>query len=134
MIKSKFKEKETAYLLQLHENTFSPGIRAHAMLKLIPVVIVSAKGRALSGFHFENYGHFIDTNPHAEKRIYTKKNKVKGKEVDWKRTDTIAVLHEYHESSLLTLEEAKLKMITYIANDFNDDVCLNCTHGQDASY
>jgi hypothetical protein len=135
MKNTKFKINNTAYILQYYD--FEPiNILYKINIKLIEIRIINIDNKGIHGFHFENYGHIMKCYPHMESSIYTKKNKRKGKEIPWKESDTVALVKTYNHNQLLTIEEAKLQMITYIANDFHtdDEVCIGCTHGQDESY
>ena len=136
MIKSKFKVKDTAYRLSFCDTVSSPSFYTKAKIVLIEIIVTGVKGKIVEGFHFENYGHIMINYPHMERSIFTKKNKNKGKEIPWKISDTVALTMKYDENSLYTLEEAKMEMIKYIANDFNDSdsVCIGCTCHQDESY
>ena len=135
MIKSKFKAKDMAYRLSFND-LITTSVFAKAKIVLIEIHVTEVKGRTVKGFHFENYGHIMDNYPHKERSIFTKKNKLKGKDIPWKKSDNVALTVEYNERDLYTLEEAKMEMIKYIANDFNDSdsVCIGCTCHQDESY
>jgi hypothetical protein len=136
MKKPKFTERDTAYKLQFYNLFPKDDILYKVNMKLIEVIITSIDKKGIHGFHFERYGHIMEFYPHIESRIHTKKNKVKGKEVPWKENDFVAIMNTYDSNTLLTLEEAKMQMIQYIANDFHteDEICIGCTHGQDESY
>lgn len=134
MKNTKFKPQECAYLLKFGGISSTQGVFTKAQIRLIEIHIVNVGRDMLEGFNFENYGHIMKHYPHMVKNIYTKKNKRKGKEIAFEDIDNVAILQKYTISSLLTESEAKLKMIAYIANDFNEDVCVGCTHGQDESY
>lgn len=132
----KFTVRDTAYILQFYSLVPRTDILYKVNIKLLEVIITNIDNKGIHGFHFERYGHIMENYPHMESKIHTKKNKKKGKEIPWGKNDTVALMNTYHGRDLLTLEEAKMKMIQYIANDFNDEesVCIGCTHGQDESY
>lgn len=136
MKESKFKIRGNAYTLNFYNLAQKTDVHYKANIQLVEIIITAIDKKGIHGFHFERYGHIMEYYPHMESNIYTKKNKYKGKEIPWKENDTVALTKVYNPNQLLTFEEAKLKMIAYIANDFNteDEVCIGCTHYQDENY
>jgi hypothetical protein len=132
----KFTSRDNAYILQFYSLVPRNDILYKVNIKLIEIIITSVDKKGVHGFHFERYGYIMEYYPHMESKIHTKKNKYKGKEIPWKENDTVAIMNTYAVRDLLTLDEAKMRMIQFIANDFNDEesVCIGCTHGQDESY
>ena len=136
MKESKFKIRGNAYKLHFYNLAQKTNVHYKVNIQLLEIIITAIDKKGIHGFHFERYGNIMKYYPHMESKIHTKKNKYKGKEVPWKEDDTVALMNTYDGTQLLTLDEAKLKMISYIANDFNtdDEVCIGCTHYQDESY
>lgn len=128
----KFKIGEEAYIVSFNE-ILHPYIK-EANISLVKVrVIENLRDRYVNVEQTLKYG-FVKESFHPRVKITTKQKKKKGILVPFDKEEYVNIEWRYSESVLLTREESKMKMIQYIANDFNEDVCIGCTHGQDESF
>jgi hypothetical protein len=72
----------------------------------------------VTGFLFERFGTL--PNLGLGYKILTKKKKKKGKEIEFQEYDIVTVETQFRMNDLLTFGEAKLELIKYISNDFED--------------
>ena len=133
MNNSKFRVKGYAYLLQLNDN-YNRDELSKANIRLTEIHITNIKGRLVEGFQFMRYGYLLDFFPLLKRDIISKPKRRKGKPIEFDRMEFVSVKKRYDASQLCTLEEAKIKMIQFIANDFCNDICTNCTCHEGASY
>ena len=132
MRNSKFKIGDKGYVVDFYEMPHKYNILAIANIKLIEVTITKVGRDYVEGTNILRYGHVMEHYQHLESRITTKKKRKAGKEIPFSQDDFVAFTSHYKE--LLTYDEAKLKMIQYISNDFNYEVCIGCTCHQDESF
>lgn len=71
------------------------------------------------GFIIERFGNL--SNNGKGHNILTKKKKKKGVEIDFLPHDNVSIgMKKKMHDQIFTFEDAKLQLITYIANDFSD--------------
>lgn len=116
----KFKVKENAYWLLKTEGAYSSNMLAEGYLKLVKIYITKVGHKNLEGWYMHKYGDVLKY-PGMEKNIITKKKKKNGKEVPFLEYEYVAIKKIFSIDSVYTFEEAKLKMIEYIATDFGNN-------------
>jgi hypothetical protein len=121
----KFRPNLPAYLVVLHDTT---GFHAKATMKLIEVHVKKSGTRYVEGFYFERYSNVVNF-PGLANAIITKKKKKKGVEIPFEPHDTVAIGRQFRVEDLCTFDEAKLKMIEYIANNFGDTMICDGSCG-----
>lgn len=119
---SKFNINSEAYILSTTEG-MNADILGRGYMKLVKVFIKKIGREYIEGFILERYGSVISrgANPNI---ILTKPRKRKGVIIPFRDGEHVAVACKHKIYDLLTLEEAKLKMIEHIMTDFGDnEIC-----------
>lgn len=120
---SKFNtNNDEAYILSIAEG-MNADILGRGYMKLVRVFIKKIGRDYIEGFTMERYGYAINRGVYP-KMILTKQKKKKGILVPFRDNEHVAVVCKHKISDLLTLEEAKLKMIEHIVTNFGDsEIC-----------
>ena len=112
---NKFKKYDKAFTIQFGLCMYNV---MGNKIKVINIRVIDVEGANVIGETHEMYG-YLKTHKPGDKNIY-KKNQIKrkGKEVEFRDDELVAVVRTYKSDDLLTESEMKLEIIDYVMDDF----------------
>jgi len=114
----KFQKHDIAYIVNFN---YPCGEVMSQRIDAIKVRIIDVKGNSIKGQTQETYGYIKKMWPGNLKNIVSKREKKKGKEIDFPDAQFVSVERTYKAEHLLTESEMKLAMIDYIMHDFQTE-------------